>query len=502
MAHLTTLPNEILHSIFGNLDPEDLATVPRICRRLNDFVKGNHRLCLEIYLKILDQPGDGVQLDWQRELHDLVRLRNICRRELAEDKQNHIAFVHDTVARLLRNARSDRTLSAAYLDAHLASRNAELVLSLFRVDSNRAAFLQLSSLFDRVLKKSHRRKRTLSPQQRQMSARLHCLYGPPILRVGRSRAMTTYPYACSQVYDLRGYTGLASWGPFMGDNSGNVDWEKVEAALIVLSHNMLERRLTRPFGHIWHSPFNGSWPDSFVSPKPADMSELDARDPFGVTGLWHRVVCFLDYNDFFTFNFPDSNIILSDAPRPPIHTEQAVRLILMRIHVTKIEDPPPEYRQDYPLVHFKGTSRPTDDAWDDNATSDIRGYVGMTREGEVRWTTHSIYHGHERWKSEGIQIGGIKSARGVVGHWFDRGQDPQGPCGPTAFWKASDDEHVSDTFSRGPTFHDFLIWGEPFELDQDEGLGATLAALDAPPYPFHNYLYNGLHDEIHDELHD
>jgi hypothetical protein len=26
----------------------------------------------------------------------------------------------------------------------------------------------------------------------------------------------------------------------------------------------------------------------------------------------------------------------------------------------------------------------------------------------------------ERWKSEGIQVGGIQSKRGVLGHWFDK----------------------------------------------------------------------------------
>jgi hypothetical protein len=31
-----------------------------------------------------------------------------------------------------------------------------------------------------------------------------------------------------------------------------------------------------------------------------------------------------------------------------------------------------------------------------------------------------VFHGEERWASEGIQVGGVGSARGVVGTWFDR----------------------------------------------------------------------------------
>jgi hypothetical protein len=38
-----------------------------------------------------------------------------------------------------------------------------------------------------------------------------------------------------------------------------------------------------------------------------------------------------------------------------------------------------------------------------------------------------------------VQIGSIRSARGILGNWFDKDYDPAGPAGPTAFWKLSDD---------------------------------------------------------------
>lgn len=44
----------------------------------------------------------------------------------------------------------------------------------------------------------------------------------------------------------------------------------------------------------------------------------------------------------------------------------------------------------------------------------------------------------ERWRSEGIQVGGPQSARGVLGFWFDKDFDEHGPAGPTAFWKSHD----------------------------------------------------------------
>lgn len=81
----------------------------------------------------------------------------------------------------------------------------------------------------------------------------------------------------------------------------------------------------------------------------------------------------------------------------------------------------------------------------------------MTPEGEVRWTTYSIFGGQERWKSEGIQLGGLRSARGVVGNWFDRDYDPHGPCGPTAFWKVSD--RGPDNDENRILLQDFLPFG-------------------------------------------
>ena len=80
----------------------------------------------------------------------------------------------------------------------------------------------------------------------------------------------------------------------------------------------------------------------------------------------------------------------------------------------------------------------------------------LTKEGEVRWTTISIFHGEERWRSEGVQVGGVRSARGVVGNWFDKDFDPHGPAGPTAFWKASDSEGAANTVHDLLT-NDFLL---------------------------------------------
>ncbi len=94
----------------------------------------------------------------------------------------------------------------------------------------------------------------------------------------------------------------------------------------------------------------------------------------------------------FSYNFA-SEQPLEGEPRPPIETTEAIRLIVMELRTTKIEAPGEDDGQGLPVVHFKGVSRSMHTSWDPNANSNIRGTVRLTREGEVRWTTFSIYGG-------------------------------------------------------------------------------------------------------------
>ena len=112
-----------------------------------------------------------------------------------------------------------------------------------------------------------------------------------------------------------------------------------------------------------------------------------------------RIVCFLDYNDLYHFNFENGWIPLSQD-REPIETREAFRLIRLQLHVVKVDmpDPDAEYWQfeggsgskegrerlksaeqqneewkRYPIVTFEGRSKSTYMAWDPNANSRIRG---------------------------------------------------------------------------------------------------------------------------------
>jgi hypothetical protein len=154
------------------------------------------------------------------------------------------------------------------------------------------AFLCRSFLFERARGEMHH-MRTLEDNPKphhQMSAKLHCLYGKPILKFGRTRSTRTYPFACSKVYDLRQYTQRTMWGPFLDDGTGKVDWEKVEAILIVLGKNIRQKHLnSRAFSNSWATPFSGSWSGSYMPLPERELAPLDMQDPYGVAGAWLRV---------------------------------------------------------------------------------------------------------------------------------------------------------------------------------------------------------------------
>ena len=229
----------------------------------------------------------------------------------------------------------------------------------------------------------------------QLSAKLHCLYGASIDTVRkdtsvssryslRSDSLAIHPYARSRVYDLRQHTETTFWGPYFDDGKYTVDWEKMEAIMAVLDHNV---RLTSSDQHELHGlmevqgshrkPFAGATPYSFVSPPMTIPMQpalpLEAQDPYAVTGTWTRIVCFLDYSELYDFNFSDDEAPDNDQPRGPIDTTEAIRLIQMRLYITKIEPPGEDDGQSLPVVHFRGSSSASRPHYDPNANSRIKG---------------------------------------------------------------------------------------------------------------------------------
>lgn len=153
----------------------------------------------------------------------------------------------------------------------------------------------------------------LALSSRQASAKLHVQYGTPIFYPRRGRYAEVYPYAVSMVYDLREYREETKWGPYLpevNDEGVKVDWEKMEAVMIVLGWNLrvfTEAREGHNLGvfgprSVWREPWVGASPASYegggMKSIPASLPDSGVVDPYGIQGTWMRVVCFLGISFF------------------------------------------------------------------------------------------------------------------------------------------------------------------------------------------------------------
>jgi hypothetical protein len=207
------------------------------------------------------------------------------------------------------------------------------------------------------------------------------------------------------VYALDQYTDESLWGPFKADGSGDVDWEKMEAIMVVMAGNIESRPGFEIGGLFDCQPFQGCWPGSYVAPdhnylqktkteegegegEPSEskdyndidkedenknQKDLDARDPYGVSGTWLRIVSFMDWTDLHNYNFPHVTLPWRGSHHAKIFDRQETRLIVMSIKVTRITEPSEEDGIEFPVVHFKGTSRSFLDVWDPSTHSEIKG---------------------------------------------------------------------------------------------------------------------------------
>ncbi|KAL0950721.1 hypothetical protein HGRIS_007497 [Hohenbuehelia grisea] len=232
------------------------------------------------------------------------------------------------------------------------------------------------------------------------------------------------------VYDLRNYAAETHWGPFHW--SRKVNWEHVEALVNVVMLNLREMRYTWPWARETIPPAGPEFTRAYSAP-----GGHSSTDWAGVEGTWARYVCFMDYRDLFAFNFTS----IAGGPRNPAYFHdpsfrEATRLIELTLHLTSPESLRFRGETDtdtlgcimddpqYPPLYFCGKSR---GANGNEAT--VEGNVRMSAEGVVLWRFVSVYDGHTQWSSEGVQLGNVASAMGVIGVWTSDIHEDGDPAG-------------------------------------------------------------------------
>ncbi|KAG8215867.1 hypothetical protein J3R82DRAFT_7824 [Butyriboletus roseoflavus] len=184
----------------------------------------------------------------------------------------------------------------------------------------------------------------------------------------------------------------------------------------------------------------------------------------GVSGIWRRCVCWMDYRELLFFNLDSTKFLTLDV-------QEACRIIPMELRITgytraglmPVNDVEPTrlenintlpsnsqskrgvrtgYFRPPPVIHFSGSSVGSDRGLDDGRT--VEGSVQLIGGGEVRWqmdtyTQESTMPGTTtpEWSSEAVQVGGIGSAVGVLGMWTGAGHERADPLGPFWAWKVT-----------------------------------------------------------------
>ncbi|CDO77836.1 hypothetical protein BN946_scf184714.g11 [Trametes cinnabarina] len=157
----------------------------------------------------------------------------------------------------------------------------------------------------------------------------------------------------------------------------------------------------------------------------SDSDEVEGWDWAGVTGLWKRCVCWMDYRDLILHNY---FFQLSGEFEDP-HLAEAVRIIAMRLRVKSYSRCTVPGYEHLPTIHVVGE---TSGASISGQPRRIHGTVGIIADGSVRWNLQfSSVEGadEDEWVSEGIQVGGVASAMGVLGMWTGANHERMDPLG-------------------------------------------------------------------------
>ncbi|KAI6045179.1 hypothetical protein EDC04DRAFT_2638904 [Pisolithus marmoratus] len=223
------------------------------------------------------------------------------------------------------------------------------------------------------------------------------------------------------VYDLRNYCRENDWGPFW--KNGCVNWVHVESIMNVLSSNLAE--LSEPSQIDIRPPCGLEATRAYSAPG---ATTRNLKDWAGVEGTWGRYISFMDHRNFRL----DGGAFFERA-----RYGEVTCLLDLTLHLVEPDAIPDYYTLEsfpesddprYPTLYFSGTS-----VGIQGNENEVIGSAYMNGVGVVRWRFASVYDNHLLWSSEGVQVGGIASAAGVVGSWTSVYHEH----GPFWLWKIS-----------------------------------------------------------------
>ncbi|EDR02270.1 uncharacterized protein LACBIDRAFT_309620 [Laccaria bicolor S238N-H82] len=429
--HFLDLPPELIDEILLTFDPFDVARLSQTCRSFRSHIYNDDRddaLWGGLYLSqqyddprlCLTQDGrERPKVDWRRELQRILRARSVMI-DSSLCKPNELGKVLQTLIDMISFV--PPISSSGGSEDTLSNLNWTYTPGFEEISSNLvwvAAMLRQGFLDDVKTRPG------LTDREKQLLAKLHTYYGLTNGDTTRKSRVASWAY----VYNMRNYRWDNDFGPFTNEGvRGGVNWEHMQA----IHHVMSRHLVTLDEGEtVEYAIYKMSMPYTQISiPRGLDLAK--EKDWAGIKGLWKVSFCFVDHRDLNAFNDPpnsgiDTSIFESDD------FVEIFRTMDVDLEVAHTEHDPEH--PDRPVIIFFGKMR-------DPSTSTMSGRIEMTPDNQVHWSSVSGDSGNAIWSLEGIQVGGLRSAYGVLGSWTTIYHDEDDPVGPFWLRKAEDDEGV------------------------------------------------------------
>lgn len=296
-AMLAILPPEIIEQILLMLDPIDVAMFSQACREFHNLVyhSRDHHLWRALYLA---QPFDDPRLsltprlhrvppediDWKSSLQAIVRARTVLT-DPSKCRPGERKDILRTLIQLLRGAAPAQSFGGDNLSENLVWLVAMLRDGVFLNEEEEKKKWKEGG----EEKDAPGRSTTPDSEEVQMRAYLLTHLGlTPSDATNASKAA-----ALAFVYDLHNYRYDSSFGPFMSDGSGRINWVHVHAIHRTIAMHLVDLREGEPFVFPL-IPISMPYCQSVI---PPGLNLDKERDWAGIDGLWHCTFSFIDHRD-------------------------------------------------------------------------------------------------------------------------------------------------------------------------------------------------------------
>ncbi len=274
---LALIPPEIVEQVLVFLDPLDVATFSQACKSFDNLVypaQDNH-LWRALYLaQPFDDPRRAVtphldrlppeSIDWKGSLQAIIRARTVL-----WDPSKCRPGEREVILRTLIKMLHDATPAASFSE-NAVSENLIWLVAMLRD----GAFLTND---------------TPGSTEEEIQMRAYLL-----VHLGLTPCDTTNSNkaaALAHVYDLRNYGYESSFGPYMSDGSGRINWVHLHAIHRAIAMHLVDLREDEPFAFPL-IPISMPYCQSVI---PPGIDLAMERDWAGIEGLWHCSFSFVDH---------------------------------------------------------------------------------------------------------------------------------------------------------------------------------------------------------------